>query len=335
MYISKQSFRYESEPCIVSSGVVVGPTEAKGPLKDHFDKMYDDLWINEDSFEKAQKKLMEEACTETLTKANITPEDVAFLFGGDLINQITGTSFASRTLGIPFFGLFGACSTSMEALSLAAMVVEQGAPYVLAGTASHYAAIEKQFRYPIEYGSQRPPTAQRTVTAGGAALVAPTGSNIHVTKSTIGKVIDNGIKDPFNMGAAMAPAAVDTILTHFKDFQTSEEDYDLILTGDLGQVGRSIALEWFRQKGVTLPEGKFQDCGLMIYDDEPEAMAGASGTGCSAAVVFSKILHEMQQGKYKKILVCATGALLSPLTFQQKESIPCIAHAVVIERKGA
>lgn len=217
---------------------------------------------------KLKKKLMEEACKETLTKANITAEEVAFLFGGDLINQITGTSFASRTLGIPFFGLFGACSTSMEALSLAAMVVEQGAPYVLAGTASHYAAIEKQFRYPIEYGSQRPPTAQRTVTAGGAALVAPTGSNIHVTKSTIGKVIDNGIKDPFNMGAAMAPAAVDTIMTHFNDFHTSEEDYDLILTGDLGQVGRSIALEWFRQKGVTLPEGKFQDCGLMIYDDE-------------------------------------------------------------------
>ncbi|MFB4160659.1 stage V sporulation protein AD [Geomicrobium sp. JSM 1781026] len=334
MFTGQRSFAYPTSPCILSTGVVAGPAEAKGPLRQTFDKVYDDLWMNEDSFEQAQKKLMEEACQQAIKKAGKTPEDIAFLFGGDLINQITGTSFASRTLGIPYFGLFGACSTSMEALALAALTVEQGASPVLAGTASHYGAIEKQFRYPIEYGAQRPPTSQRTVTAGGAAVVASEGSDIVVTKATIGKVVDNGIKDPFNMGAAMAPAAVDTIQAHFQDFGIDESAYDLILTGDLGQLGRSIALEWFRQQGVHLAESKFQDCGLMIYDDEPEAMSGASGTGCSASVVFGKILQDMEKGVYNRILVCATGALLSPLTFQQKESIPCIAHAVAIEKRG-
>ncbi|MBB6448987.1 stage V sporulation protein AD [Geomicrobium halophilum] len=334
MFTGQQSWAYPTYPCILSSGVVTGPFEAKGPLRDTFDKVYDDLYIGENTFEKAQKVLMEEACQQALQKAGKSTTDVSFLFGGDLINQDTGTSFAARTINAPYYGLFGACSTSMEALSLAAQAVDQGAPLVLAGTASHYAAIEKQFRYPVEYGAQRPPTAQRTVTAGGAALVAPNGSDVVVTKSTIGKVVDHGIKDPYNMGGAMAPAAVDTILAHFNDFQVDERDYDLIITGDLGNLGRSLALEWFRQKEHPMPEAKFQDCGLLIYDDAPEAMSGASGTGCSAAVVFGKVLNDLKNGRLQRVLAVATGALLSPLTYQQQESIPCIAHAVTLETKG-
>ncbi|WP_193550794.1 stage V sporulation protein AD [Salicibibacter kimchii] len=335
MFTGKQSWAFPSYPSILSSGVVTGPFEAQSPLNNTFDYIFDDRRMGETTFEKAQVVLMEEACQQAVQKAGKTMQDVAFIYGGDLINQDTGTSFAMRTLNVPYYGLFGACSTSMEALSLAAQAVEMGAPLVLAGTASHYAAIEKQFRYPIEYGAQRPPTAQRTVTAGGAALLAPNGStNIVVTKSTIGKVVDHGLKDPYNLGGAMAPAAVDTILAHFDDFQVDENDYDLIITGDLGNVGRALALEWFRQEEHPMPEAKFQDCGLLIYDNAPEAMAGASGTGCSAAVIFGKILDDITKGRLKRVLAVATGALLSPVTSQQKESIPGIAHAVTLEAKG-
>jgi stage V sporulation protein AD len=251
------------------------------------------------------------------------------------MNQIISSSFAARTLAIPFLGVFGACSTSMESLALASMIVNAGAgKLVLAGTCSHNASAEKQFRYPTEYGSQKPPTAQYTVTGAGAAVVSREGDGPIVTSATIGRVIDMGIKDPFNMGAAMAPAAVDTIQAHLRDLQIEPGYYDLIATGDLSKVGYEIACELFAKHKVPMQQTQYTDCGMMIYDYEKQMVqAGASGCGCSAVVTYGHLLKRMKRGELNRILVVATGALLSPLSFQQGESIPCIAHAVSIERK--
>jgi stage V sporulation protein AD len=236
---------------------------------------------------------------------------------------------------IPYFGLFGACSTSMEGLALASFVVNyQGARNVLTGASSHNAATEKQFRYPTEYGGQKPPTAQWTVTGAGVGLITQNipGQQLPVTTSaTIGRVIDMGLSDPFNMGGAMAPAAADTIMAHFRDMELDPSYYDLIITGDLGRIGHDTAFELLGKSGLKLERKQFQDCGLLLYKDDQPVQAGASGAGCSAVVLYGHILNQMQKGRYKRILVVATGALLSPLSFQQKESIPCIAHAVAIE----
>ncbi|PYZ94456.1 stage V sporulation protein AD [Salipaludibacillus keqinensis] len=335
MLVGKRTWMFEKRPVIISSGVIGGPFEKQGALANDFDRFYDDLWCGEKSYEQAQKKLLEDACQEALNKANLKQEDIQFIFAGDLLNQITSTSFACRSLSIPYFGLFGACATSMEALALAAYVVNsQGAQHVLTGSCSHNAAIEKTFRYPTEYGSQKPPTAQWTVTAAGVGLVASQGEGAVVTSATIGKVIDEGLKDPFNMGAAMAPAAVDTIKAHLTDRNLSTDHYDLILTGDLAKIGRPIALELFQQNKISIQEDIFQDAGLLIYKPDQPIQAGASGAGCSAAVTYGHILKRIQSGELKRVLIVATGALLSPLTFQQKESIPCIAHAVSIEHQG-
>lgn len=320
---------------ISATGVTGGPFEANGKLAQDFDLLYEDLWIEQDSYEKAHRILIEEAAKIALKKGSIEKEQVQFLFAGDLINQITPTSFAARTLQIPYFGLFGACSTSMEGLALASFVVNnQGAKYVLTGAASHNAAAEKQFRYPTEYGGQKPPTAQWTVTGAGVALMQPNdpAQNMPVTTSaTIGKVIDMGLTDPFNMGGAMAPAAADTIMAHFRDLQLDPSYYDLIITGDLGRIGHDTAFELINKSGLKLERKQFQDCGLIIYKEDQPVNAGASGAACSAVVLYGHLLNEMKKGTYKRILVVATGALLSPLSVQQNESIPCIAHAVAIE----
>ncbi|WP_017728121.1 stage V sporulation protein AD [Halalkalibacterium ligniniphilum] len=327
-----QTWVFESKPVILSSAAVGGPFEAKGPLGNDFDLLHEDLWMGQESYEKAQKVLLEEAATRTIEKAALDKEDVQFVFAGDLLNQITSTSFACRTLGIPYFGLFGACSTSMEGLALSAFVVNgNGANYVLTGACSHNAAIEKQFRYPTEYGSQKPPTSQWTVTAAGTAILTKEGEGPVVTSATIGKIVDMGLSDPFNMGGAMAPAAVDTIEAHFRDRNIDPDYYDLIATGDLGKIGLPIAREMLRKDGLPLSEEHFQDCGLMIYRDDQPVMAGASGAGCSAAVTYGHLLNRMKKGEVKRMLIVATGALLSPMSYQQKETIPCIAHAVSIE----
>jgi stage V sporulation protein AD len=320
---------------IVATGVSGGPFEANGNLANDFDILHEDLWMGMDSYEKAQRVLLEEAVRTTLAKAKLEKEQVEFLFAGDLINQITPTSFAARTMQIPYFGLFGACSTSMEGLALASFVVNyQGARNVLTGASSHNAATEKQFRYPTEYGGQKPPTAQWTVTGAGVGLITQNipGQQLPVTTSaTIGRVIDMGLSDPFNMGGAMAPAAADTIMAHFRDMELDPSYYDLIITGDLGRIGHDTAFELLGKSGLKLERKQFQDCGLLLYKDDQPVQAGASGAGCSAVVLYGHILNQMQKGRYKRILVVATGALLSPLSFQQKESIPCIAHAVAIE----
>jgi stage V sporulation protein AD len=276
---------------------------------------------------------MEEAATIAIQRAGLTKENVHFFIGGDLLNQITSTSFAARSLSIPYIGVFGACSTAMESLALAAYIVNSGgARYALAGTSSHNSSAEKQFRYPTEYGSQKPPTAQYTVTGAGAALVAQSGSGPVITSATIGRIVDMGIKDPFNMGAAMAPAAIDTITAHFRDLRRGPDYYDLIVTGDLAKVGYAIACDLIKKHNLPINLDKYQDCGMMMYDYNTQMVqAGASGCACSAVVTYGHLLRRMRQGELKRILVVATGALLSPLSYQQGESIPCIAHAVSIE----
>ncbi|RCX12574.1 stage V sporulation protein AD [Fontibacillus phaseoli] len=328
-----QSWIFENKPKIVSTATVVGPFEGQGPLADDFDIIHADLYLGQDSWEKAEKVLFEESASLAIEHAGLTKEQIQFFFGGDLMNQIISSSFAARTLSIPYLGLFGACSTSMESLALASYIVNSGgAEYALAGTCSHNASVEKQFRYPTEYGSQKPPTAQFTVTGSGSAVVSLEGNGPAITSATIGRVIDMGITDPFNMGAAMAPAAVDTIEAHLRDLQIKPSHYDLIVTGDLSKVGFEIANELLERHDIPIRETTYQDCGMMIYDYEKQnVQAGASGCACSAVVTYGHLLKRVQKGELKRILVVATGALLSPLSFQQGESIPCIAHAVSIE----
>ncbi|MBM7622034.1 stage V sporulation protein AD [Bacillus tianshenii] len=335
MLQGKQSWVFANKPVILAGAAVGGPFEANGSLADDFDLLHKDLWLEEESYEKAHKILLEEACNKAVKKANMELSNVQFLFAGDLLNQMTPTNFAAEALELPYLGVFGACSTSMEGLALASFIVNYGgAQYCLTGASSHNAAVEKQFRYPTEYGGQKPPTAQWTVTGAGVGLVSNVGIGPHVTSATIGKVINMGLKDPFNMGGAMAPAAVDTIKAHFKDLGRDPSYYDLIVTGDLGKIGRQVSMDMLKEQGINLSEEQYQDCGLLIYKENQPVLAGGSGAGCSAVVLYGHLLNEMAKGKLKRILVVATGALLSPLSFQQKESIPCIAHAVSIEMGG-
>ena len=327
-----QTWVFESKPFILASATVGGPFEAQGAISEDFDVLHADIWLGQDSFEKAEKKLLEEAAQKAIDKAGLKKEDIQFFISGDLMNQITPSSFAARTLAIPYLGVFGACSSSMEGLSLASAIVDSKfANKVLTAASSHNAAAEKQFRYPTEYGAQKPPTAQWTVTGAGAAVVARQGEGPRVVASTIGRVIDMGISDPFNMGAAMAPAAVDTIEAHFRDLDIDPSYYDVIATGDLGAVGHRIAGDLLIEHGMKIPKKIFADCGLLIYREEQPVLAGASGCACSATVTYGHFLNRMRRGELKRILIVATGALLSPMSYQQKESIPCIAHAVAIE----
>jgi len=329
-----QSWKFNNQPVIMGRATVVGPFEGQGPLADDFDIIHGDLMVGQKSWEKAEKSLLEEAQKLAIENTGLTKEQVNFNLGGDLMNQIISSSFAARTLSVPYIGIFGACATSMESLALASLIVDAGfAKYTIASACSHNASAEKQFRYPTEYGSQKPPTAQFTVTGAGAAVVGKGGKGPQIISATIGRVIDMGIKDPFNMGAAMAPAAVDTIEAHFRDLHIEPGYYDLIVTGDLAKVGFTIASELFKKHNVPIKESQYFDCGMMIYDyEKQEVQAGASGCGCSAVVTYGHLLKRLQKGEFKRILVVATGALLSPLSFQQGESIPCIAHAVALER---
>lgn len=332
MLKGQRSWVFESKPTILASAAIGGPFEGKGPLAEDFDILHEDVWLGQDSCEKAEKKLLEQACETAINKANVKKDDVNFLISGDLMNQIISSSFAARTLGIPYLGVFGACSSSMEGLSLASLIIDSGAAnYVVTGASSHNIAAEKQFRYPTEYGGQKPPTAQWTVTGAGAALLSNDGYGPKVTSATIGRIVDMGISDPFDMGSAMAPAAVDTIEAHFRDLDISPSYYDLIATGDLGGVGHKIASELLIKHGMKIPAEIFTDCGLLIYSKEQPVFSGGSGCGCSATVTYGHFLRRMREGELKRILIVATGALHSPLSYQQKETIPCIAHAVSIE----
>ncbi|MFD1039049.1 stage V sporulation protein AD [Virgibacillus byunsanensis] len=332
MLLGHQTWLFENKPVITSTGTVGGPFEAKGSIPNDFDILHEDIWLKQDSFEKAQQLMMEEACQFAIKNSTIQKEQVEFFISGDLINQITPTSFAAKTMGLPYFGLFSACATSMESLALSAFIINgQGANHILSGSASHNAAVEKQFRYPTEYGGQKPPTSQWTVTGAGCALVSKEGTGPVVTSATIGKIVDMEMTDPFNMGGAMAGAAVDTIITHLRERNVDPSFYDLIITGDLGHIGREVALDLLRKNDIPMEEDQFVDCGLTIYREGQPVLAGASGSACSAIVVYGHFLKLMKQGDIKRILVVATGALHSTLSVQQKDPIPCIAHAVSIE----
>lgn len=332
MLIGQSTWVFQQKPRIISTGVVGGPFEANSRLKKDFDFLYDNLWLNEDSFEKAQQRMMEEACKFALQKGKITEKQVDLFISGDLINQITPTSFTARTLDIPYLGLFSACATTTESLALAAMIINNnGANYILSGSSSHNAATEKQYRFPTEYGSQKPPTSQWTVTGAGCALVGSQGPGPQITSATIGKIVDLNLTDPFHMGGAMAPAAVDTIITHLKDRSLEPDYYDVIATGDLGNIGKEIAFDLLKENHIHLQEEQYIDCGALIYHKTQPVQAGASGAACPAVVTYGHLLQQMKEGKIKRLLIVATGALHSTLSIQQKDSIPCIAHAVSIE----
>lgn len=337
MKVTGQTWKFENRPVILGASAIVGPEEGEGPLAQDFDYIYDNIEINEKTWEKGERRLLEDAARTALENSGITEEQLQFYVGGDLMNQIISSSFAARKMGVPYIGVFGACSTSMESLAIASLMVDSGAAqYAMAGTASHNCTVEKQFRYPTEYGSQKPPYAQYTITGAGCSVVSTEGVGPHVTYATIGKVMDLGIKDPFNMGTAMAPAAADTIAAHFRDAGRSPGYYDLVVTGDLAAVGLPIAKELLQKEGVRMDQTKFMDCGLMIFDRDKQkyVLSGGSGCGCSAVVTYGHILKQMRRGELSKVLVVATGALLSPLSYQQGESIPCVAHAVALEMGG-
>jgi stage V sporulation protein AD len=314
-----------------SSAVAVGPKEGEGPLAAYFDKIYPDLYAGKQTWEDAEKQLMEDVIRILLQKAGIADQDVDVILAGDLLNQNITTNFTAEQMAIPLMGMYGACSTSMLTLATAASLVNAGyATRAIAACSSHNATAERQYRYPTEYGGQKPPTAQWTVTGAGAGLVGLGGSGPRITYATIGKVVDMGVKDPFDMGSAMAPAAVSTLQTHFADTGRSPGSYDLIVTGDLASVGYPILKELMLAQGYDMDK-VYNDCGLMVYAPEQEVFAGASGCASSAIVTYGYILDQLNKGLLKRVLVCATGALLSPVSYQQGYSIPCIAHAVALE----
>ena len=330
MIVGKQSISFETPPYILSYASVVGQKEGQGPLGKYFDVVNEDPMIGAENWEAAESALQKSAANLALQKANLKPEDIRYLFSGDLLGQIIASSFGMLDLEIPMFGLYGACSTAGEALSLASMTVAAGyAHHALAVTSSHFASAEKQFRYPLEYASQRPLSTTWTVTGSGAFVVGTQGK-VKITGITTGKIVDMGIKDANNMGAAMAPAALKTIMAHFNDLGTDPKEYDLIVTGDLGQLGKDLLLTLAQREGLELG-GKITDCGTLIYDQmKQDVHAGGSGCGCSAITLCGYLLDQLHCGKWKRILFCGTGALLSPTSTQQGLAIPGVCHAVSI-----
>ncbi|RNB81570.1 stage V sporulation protein AD [Brevibacillus fluminis] len=333
--LSRQTWQFTQDVRIHGSAVVVGPKEGEGPLGSLFDKVYGDMYAGQKTWEEAERAMLEEAISLAISKAKLTSQEVDLILAGDLLNQNITATFSAQTMGVPLMGMYGACSTSMLTLANAAAMVNGGyANYAIAACSSHNATAERQFRYPTEYGGQKPPTAQWTVTGAGAGLVGLGGTGPRVTHATVGKVIDMGVHDPQDMGTAMAPAAVSTLITHFHDTDRQPKDYDLIVTGDLASVGYAIAKNLLEQEGYQLGN-VYNDCGLMIFSSDQDVFAGGSGCACSAAVTYSYILDQLQKGFLKRVLVCATGALLSPISTLQGNAIPCIAHAVALEGGGA
>ncbi len=329
--MGKHSFIPNMPPVITAWASVAGKKESEGPLKDTFDFTETDTYFGQKTWEQGERHMQEKALEILETKAGISKKDFSLVFSGDLLNQCIGSSFPLRNTEIPHLGLYGACSTMAESLLLGTMAVGGGfLNRVVAMTSSHFASSERQYRFPLGYGGQRPPTAQWTVTGAGAALLCTNGEGPRITACTIGTVTDLGIKDANNMGAAMAPAALQTIRTHFEDLHIGEEEYDLVVTGDLGQLGKEILLTLAQKEGLPLG-GKLADCGCMVFDNiKQDVHSGGSGCGCSAITLCGKLLNELRSGKYKKILFCGTGALLSPTSVQQGLPIPGVCHAVAI-----
>ena len=327
----KQSFILNEPPIIKSWASVAGKKESEGPLSAYFDVTQSDAYFGQKTWEQGEKRMQQIALETLAQKAGIAQKDFGLVFSGDLLNQCIGSSFSLRNTGIPHLGLYGACSTMAESLLMASMAVGGGySDNVVAMTSSHFPSSERQYRFPLGYGGQRTPTAQWTVTGSGAVLVSSKGKGPKITSCTIGTVTDLGIKDANNMGATMAPAALATIKAHFEDLNLTADDYDLIVTGDLGQLGKDVLLTLSQQQGLCLG-GKLADCGTIVFDLlNQDVHSGGSGCGCSAVTLCSYLLPRLQSGKLKRILFCGTGALLSPTSTQQGLPIPGVCHAVAI-----
>ena len=328
----RASFVLPQPPVIAAWASVAGKKEAQGPLGHCFDRTSRDTYFGQKTWELAEKAMQEQALSILLGKAGLSKDELDLVFSGDLLNQCIGSAFTMRGTGLPHLGLYGACSTMAESLLLAALTVSSGAAdRVAAMTSSHFAASERQYRFPLGYGGQRTPTAQWTVTGAGAALVCKTGKGPRITACTVGAVTDLGIADANNMGAAMAPAALSTIRRHLEDLDRTPEYYDLIVTGDLGQYGKELLLELARKENLSIG-GRLTDCGCLVFDNtRQDVHAGGSGCGCSAITLCSYLLGQMQKRKLKRILFCGTGALLSPTSTQQGLPIPGVCLAVAIE----
>ena len=326
--VGRGCLAFDRPPALLGRAAVGGKREAQGPLGADFDKTFGDTSLGMDTWEQAEAQLQKEAVALALARAGLGPEDLDLIFAGDLLNQCISSTFGVMGYQVPFLGQYGACSTMAQALLLAALAVESGAARQAAAvTSSHFCSAERQFRLPLEYGGQRSPTAQWTATAAGCAVVGPDG-RVKVRGGLVGKIVDLGVKDPANMGAAMAPAAADSIARYLRDTGTSPGDYDGIFTGDLGAVGTALLYQLLAEEGVHL-QRVHDDCGLLLYDRQRQDVhAGGSGCGCSAAVLCGHLLKRMEQGELGDILFCATGALMSPTSQQQGQSIPGVCHVV-------
>ncbi len=350
--LGKQTFLFPLTPRIVGSYSIVGEKEGKGPMAKWFDMILEEDTYGEKTWEKSESKMLKQAILQALQKSGRDKENVDAVLSGDLINQIMSSSFMARDLAIPFLGLYGACSTMTESMILGSLMIDGGyASNILVGASSHYCTAERQFRMPLEHGNQRPPSAQWTATAAGAMVLSafdkgdsavtqgqaiPQGQDmkeLYITHATVGKIIDTGIKDVNQMGAAMVPAAVDTIIRHLSDTGRGPDFYDLIMTGDLGLIGKDIALDLLSGAGLEITD-IYKDCGSIMYDKKQDTHSGGSGCGCSASIFCGYVYREMRLGKIKNALLLSTGALLSTISSQQGESIPGIAHAVAVTTEG-
>ena len=328
----KQSYILNNPVNIAATGSIVGPKEKDGPLHQYFDQCLEDEFWGEKSWEKAESKIIKETVGMAVSKSGIAANDIDFCFAGDLLNQCIASSFGLRESNVPFIGMFGACSTFIEAILCGSVFIDGDfATNVVCAASSHFCSAEKQFRFPLELGNQRPPTSQWTVTGAGAAVLTKEGTGPFITTITPGKIVDMGIKDSNNMGAAMAGAAEDTLITHFKDTGRSPSYYDAIFSGDLGHVGKDILIDLVGSKGYNI-KSNYNDCGVLIFDKEKQdTHSGGSGCGCIASVFSGYVYQLFQEKKYKRVLMMATGALTNSTSAQQGESIPGIAHAISIE----
>lgn len=337
--IGTRSIRFPSMPAILSTFTVAGPKEGQGPLGRLFDTVIPDTFYGEKCWEKTESKMLKEAILHCIQGAGAKESDIDFLFTADLLSQCIGGSFAARDLAIAHLGIYSACASFGEGLILASMCLEGGfAEHVVVGVSSHHDSVERQFRFPTELGVQRPPTAQWTATLAAAVMVgraaspfAGDGTPVRITGATVGEVIDIGAKDPYDMGTAMAPAAADTLARHFKDFGVPPSHYDMIVTGDLGAIGRRIAIDILESKGLAVRD-RFEDCALMLYDRRQGVQAGASGTACSGGVFCAYLHRGLKERRWRRILLAPTGALHSPTSYKQGEAIPAVCHAVALER---
>ena len=331
----KQTVFFNNPPVILGTGTVAGKKEGEGPIGSYFDVISEDNVLGEKTWEKAESAFAKKAAGEAFLASGVSPAKIQYLFGGDLLNQCTGTSYGIRDYGIPFIGLYGACSTMALGLSMAASFIDGGyADFCAAITSSHFCSAEKQFRFPLEYGGQRPPSAQWTVTGSACAVLGSEGEGPVIDCITSGKIVDMGITDANNMGAAMAPAAADTLMTHFKDTGRNPEDYDLIVSGDLGLIGKSVVIDMLQEAGFDLSKN-YNDCGLIIFDRETQdTHSGGSGCACAGLTFCGYLYTLLKKKELNRILFMATGALQSTLSVQQGESMPGVAHAVSIVNRN-